>query len=296
MSDQTKIFTYQQNGLSYTVTVYEQNGQILADIQVTEGAMDVNAIYLADDVMSGASVSLKGPLNMNGGGSVYEGEPVQWDQAIKISDPGLGKAGTEKASYLTAGDTLTVQLPVDSLDDIDFVGIRATSTTTPEGSIKGVSGDPETPDDSEEPLHDKVFFDYGTDEDGNSLGGVFILSEEPDDNVFNVPSLPEGTEPTFANYVSYFEELGGDIGSVQSVAFYETDEDGNPQETFRIDAPEGGFESGDALVDAYNAAIEAMNAAPDPGEALMASLSTGVLSDDAPYVEDAEDFEPAETA
>lgn len=293
MSDHTKIFTYQQDGLSYTVTVYEQDGQFFADIQVTAGAMDVNAIYLADDAMSGASASLSGPLNMNGGGSVYEGESVQWDQAIKISDPGLGRLGADKASYLTAGETFTVQLPVSSLDDIDFVGIRATSTTTPEGSIKGVSGDPDTPDEPDEPLHDKVYFDNGTDDSGAPLGGVFILSEEPDDNIFNVPSLPEGTEPTFANYVSYFEELGGDIGSVKSVAFYEIDDNGNPQETFRIDAPEGGFESAEALLDAYNATIEAMMAAPDPGEELMASLSTGVLSEDAPYIDDAEDLDLA---
>lgn len=293
MSESTKVFTYQQSGLSYTVTVYEQDGQFFADIQVTEGAMDLNAVYLADDVMSGASASLKGPLNMNGGGSTYEGERVQWDEAIKISDPGLGPAGTDKASYLTAGDTYTVQLPVSSLDEIDFVGIRATSTTTPEGSIKGVSGDPETPEEPDEPVHDKVFFDYGADESGASLGGVFILSEEPDDNVFNVPFLPEDTEPTFANYVSYFEELGGDLGSVKSVAFYETDENGNQQETFRIDAPEGGFESFDALIDAYDAAIEAMMVAPDPGEELIASLSTGVVSDDAPYVDDSEDLELA---
>lgn len=287
-----KIFTYQQAGLSYTVTIYQKDGQFFADITVTEGAMDVNAVYFGDDTMSGPSASLKGPLNMNGGGSVYDGEQVQWDGALKLSDPGLGKAGTAKDTYLTQGETYTVALPIGSLDEIDFFGVRATSTTTPEGSIKGVSGDPETIDDDDDPLHDKVFFDYGTDEDGAPLGGVFILAQAPDNNPYNVPSLPEGTEPTFQNYVKHFESLEGDIGSVKSVVFYETDRDGNPQETFRIDAPDGGFASGDALIDAYNAAIEAM-AAPDAGEDLMASLSTGLLSDDAPYVDDSEDMEPA---
>lgn len=287
-----KIFTYQQAGLSYTVTIYQKDGQFFADITVTEGAMDVNAVYFGDDTMSGPSASLKGPLNMNGGGSVYDGEQVQWDGALKLSDPGLGKVGTAKDTYLTQGETYTVALPIGSLDEIDFFGVRATSTTTPEGSIKGVSGDPETVEDDEDPLHDKVFFDYGTDEAGASLGGVFILAEAPDNNPYNVPSLPEGTEPTFQNYVKHFETLKGDIGSVKSVVFYETDRDGNPQETFRIDAPDGGFASGDALIDAYNAAIEAM-AAPDAGEDLMASLSTGLLSDDAPYVDDSEDMEPA---
>lgn len=295
LSDHTKIFTYVQNGLSYTVTVYQQNGKFFADILVTEGAMDVNAVYFGDDDMSGSSASLKGPLNMNGGGSLYEGEKVQWDQAIKLSDPGLGRVGTGKETYLTEGDTLTVPLSIDSLDKIDFFGVRATSTTTPEGSIKGVSGDPVTHEDPEEPLHDKVFFDYGTDESGESLGGVFILSEKPADNVFNVPSLPEGTEPTFANYVSYFEELGGDIGSVQSVAFYKTDVNGNPQETLRIDAPDGGFADADALLDSYEAAIAAM-AEKDPGLDLMSSLSTGTLAEEAPDLDDADMSEAATVA
>ncbi|MDP2081635.1 MAG: hypothetical protein U0934_14070 [Pseudotabrizicola sp.] len=292
MSDTGKVFTYQTNGLSYTVTVYEKDGSFFADIKVTEGSMDVNAIYFGDDDFSGASASLSGPLNMNGGGAQYEGETVQWDQAMKLSDPGLGHAGTDKDTFLAEGDVYTVSLDISSLDEIDFFGVRATSTSTPEGSIKGVAGDPETTDDPEEPLHDKVFFDNGTDENGMSLGGVFILSEEPEDNVFDVSSLPEGTEPTFANYVSYFEELGGDIGSVASVAFYETDEDGNPVETFRIDAPDGGWADGDAVIESYNAAIESM-ADEDAGEDLIASLSTGTLAEDAPYVEDDYELEEA---
>ncbi len=290
MPDQTKIFTYVQNGLSYTVTVYEQGGQFFADIQVTEGAMDVNAIYLGDDVMSGSSVSLGGALNMNGAGSLYEGEKIQWDDAIKISDPGLGPDGTDKDSYLTQGDTLTVELDIDSLEEVDFFGIRATSTTTDSGSIKGVSGDPEEPEDPDDPTHDKIFFDYGTDASGGPLGGVFILAEEPDDNVFQVPSLPEGTEPTFENYVNYFEELGGDISSVQSVVFYDKDADGNIQESFEITAPEGGFADSAELLDAYNDAIAAMGTEEaDPGLEFMSSLTTEIIPEDDPVIEDEED-------
>ncbi len=157
MSEHTKVFEYQENGLSYTVTIYEQDGQFFADVAVSEGAMDVNAVYFGDDDLSGSSASLKGPLNMNGAGSEYDGEPVQWDAAIKLSDPGLGKAGTDKATYVGEGDTLTVPLSITSRDDIDFFGIRATSTTTDAGSIKAVSGDPQTPEDLEDPTHDKVF-------------------------------------------------------------------------------------------------------------------------------------------
>lgn len=292
MSEHTKIFTYQQAGLSYTVTIYAKDGNFFADVTVDHGAMDLNAVYFGDDDFSGPSATLKGPLNMSGGGSQYEGETVQWDQAIKLSDPGLGKSGTNKSTYLSEGDTFTVPLSINSLDEIDFFGIRATSTSTPEGSIKGVSGDPETTEEPDEPLHEKVFFDYGTDESGASLGGVFILAREPEDNGFGVPSLPEGTEPTFANYVSYFEELGGDISSVDSVAFYKNDAEGNLQEAFRIDAPEGGFADADAMLASYNAAIETF-AVPDPGQDFIASLTTETLPENAPYDEGEHELEEA---
>lgn len=279
MTAHAKTFEYQENGLSYTVTVYEKDGSFFADITVNEGAMDVNAIYFGDDDMSGASAGLKGPLNMNGAGAEYEGETVQWDEALKLSDPGLGKAGTDKETYVTEGDTLTVSLPITSLDDLDFFGIRATSTTTESGSIKGVSGDPDTPED---PLYDKVFFDFGVDENGESNGGFFITAEAPESNPFNVPALPEGTEPTFENYLAYYEELGGDPTLVQSVAFYETDDEGNLRETFRIDAPEGGFADADAILEAYDDATapeagqtgnDANTPESDPDLDLMAALS-----------------------
>ena len=43
---------------------------------------------------------------------------------------------------MTSGDTLTVSLDIDSLDEIDVFRIRATSTSTDAGSIKAVSDDP----------------------------------------------------------------------------------------------------------------------------------------------------------
>jgi hypothetical protein len=131
--------TYTENGLTYQIRVYEEDGRIFAEITVLEGHMDVNAVYYGDDDFSGSSVNLGGPLNMNGAGSMLDGERVQWDGATEVSRPGLGREGTDKSSYLTEGESLTVELNVASLDDISIIGIRATSTSTPEGSIKGVS-------------------------------------------------------------------------------------------------------------------------------------------------------------
>ena len=48
----SKTFTYSENGIAYTVTVYEdEHGAIKADITVTEGSMDVNAFYWAIGAM-----------------------------------------------------------------------------------------------------------------------------------------------------------------------------------------------------------------------------------------------------
>lgn len=289
MTDHSRTFTYDTDGLSYTVTIYQDpdTGAFFADIVTTEGAMDVNAVYFGDDDFSGHSASLKGPLNMNGAQSDQD---VQWDSAIKLSDPGLGRAGTGKETYLSEGDTLTIELDIQSLDEIDFFGIRATSTSTPEGSIKAIAE--ETPPD-DEPTFDKVFFGEAYDDTGFPQGGVFIASEEPVPNDFNVPFLPEGTEPTFENYLSYYvNDLGGDVAKLEGVSFYANDDEGNLQEVYRIEAPEGGWQSADELLDAYDQAVESDAfeglADEDGSMDLMAALSlpsddeTDLPDDDAP--------------
>lgn len=266
----SRLFSFSENGLSYSVRIFEVDGQVRAEITVLEGSMDVNAIYTGDDDFSGPSASLSGPLNMNGAGSRFEGEQVQWDDAIPLSRPGLGREGTDKETFLQEGESLTVDLNVDSIEDVDFVGIRATSVNGG-GSIKGVlgnpeieepedQGDPEEPTDPEEPgdaaTYEKVFFAETLSDTGFPISGLAINAEEPDPNVFNVPFLPEDTEPTFANYVAAFEDLGGDPSSLSSVIFYEDSEE--LTEFFRIDAPEGGFEDTEALLAAYETAVAGM--------------------------------------
>ena len=282
MPDHSRVFTYEVEGLVYTVTVYEEDGAFYADITVLEGAMDVNAIYFGDDDFSGDSEMLEGPLNMNG--ARLDGEKIQWDAAARLSDPGLGPEGTEKETYLSEGDTLTVELTgIDSLDEIDVFGIRATSTTTDGGSIKGVSDDPEEPEDPEEPLIDKVGFGVEVGENGIVSNGVNVFADD----------LPEGEDATFENLLNLYLSAWGDhpdynLSEVETVVFYElvpgTDENGDPieipQELFRIDAPEGGFASADELLAAYDDAIESgalEGATPDEdgGLELMAALSLG---------------------
>ena len=87
---------------------------------------------------------------MNGDGSRFEGERIQWDDALALSRPGLGREGEDKETFLQAGETLSFELPDVSLDEIDFFGIRATSVNGGD-SIKGVSGNPEDIDPNPNP-------------------------------------------------------------------------------------------------------------------------------------------------
>ncbi len=277
----SKIFTYEENGLSYTVTVYEQDDQIFADVTVGSGFMNVNAIYTADDDFSGPSAGLGGPLNMNGAGSRFEGERIQWDDAIAVSQPGLGHQDPDNPTFLEAGDTLTIELNADSIDDIDFVGIRATSTSTDGGSIKAVSGNPEIEEDNgdddngdddngdddngdqEDATYSKVFFVF--DADAEIIGGFPYTSED----------LPEDAEGTFADYLALFEDTDfADLDDINAVIFY-TGED--LEEAFTLQGP---FEDTDALLAAYDEAIQSADV-----EDLMVVL---VGDDDSVADEDAE--------
>ncbi len=308
-----RTFSYQEEGLAYTATIYEDPdnpGEFLADITVTEGAMDVNAIYFGDDDFSGESADLGGPLNMNG--ARLDGEQVQWDQAETISHPGLGPDGTDKFSYISSddpdGNTLTLELDIDSLDEIDVLGIRATSTTTPEGSIKGVSDEPEEPEDPEDPTFEKVGFGVELGDNGGISNGIFLFEQD----------LPEGQDATFDNYVDLYVSQFGvasdpdlpegepdySLSQVQSVIFYDLvpgDPNDVPQEIFRLDAPEGGFTSAEDLIAAYDDAIadgalDEVVPSEDGGLDLMAALSLDSdaeadIPDEEPMPE--EDFEPA---
>ena len=127
----TAEYFCQLDGLSFTVQVYQlPDGSFEGKITVDEGSADFNAIYFGDGIDDGSSASLNGPLNMNNGSS------TDWDQAVKLSSPGLGKLGADKPTFLSEGESFSFALDIDSLDEIADIGIRATSTSTPEGSIK----------------------------------------------------------------------------------------------------------------------------------------------------------------
>lgn len=259
MQGMSKTFEYSQNGLSYTVTVYEDPdnpGSFKADITVNEGSMDVNAVYWSSEDYDGDSAApTRGPLNMNGEGSQYEGEEISWEDGKELSDPGLGPDGENKETFLQEGETLTIDLDgLESLDDIDFFGIRATSVNG-DGSIKGVSGDPEEP---EEPGPDPE------PEEPNTYDKVFFISnpDGPGGKPYELGDLDDDAEGTFADYVALWQadaEAGETFGidELQEIRFWPEGSDTfDPDLT--IVAPEGGFESYDDLLQAYEDAMATM--------------------------------------
>lgn len=121
----------QMDGLTFTFRAYQlPDGSFEGKFTVFEGSADFNAIYFGDGTDDGQSPNLGGPLNMNGGSD------TDWDQAFELSRPGLGKLGADKPTYLSEGESFTFALDIESLDEIEDIGVRATSTSTAEGSIK----------------------------------------------------------------------------------------------------------------------------------------------------------------
>jgi hypothetical protein len=132
-----KVFDIVANGLVLQVTAIDLGGgQVRFSVECISGFADINAVYWGDNVADGSNFDLgtkkDNSLNMNGTG-------MDFDAGYKVSSTGLGPQGTDKPSYLTAGEEYNFTTTAN-WDDIDQLGVRATSTSTPEGSIKGVDG------------------------------------------------------------------------------------------------------------------------------------------------------------
>ena len=121
------------DGTSFTVTC-------------TSGYLDLNALWFSDgDKSVEGTVTLAksdNSLNMNGTG-------ITWDDFYKVSSTGLGSAGTNKASFLTTGESMsfslaTLDLPaaitsvLASNPALLTIGVRATSDSSSGGEGKYV--------------------------------------------------------------------------------------------------------------------------------------------------------------
>jgi Cadherin domain len=107
MADTNWTFGTQGSGNYFTISF---NGTALT-VNMIEGSMDVNALWFSDrdsrregsySVSRGDS-ALKMPERI--GGREYE---ICWDDTVKLSSTGLGTAGVNKATFLTAGESYTL--------------------------------------------------------------------------------------------------------------------------------------------------------------------------------------------
>lgn len=209
-----------EDGLSFTVKIQvNEHGVYYATITVTEGSGDFNALYWGDNVDDGNDYSLGSKLGMNGKGEQdHHGDKVDWDSAVKLSDPGLGTDGTDKDTYLEAGETMVIPLwDVTSFEEITTIGIRATSTSTPEESIKCVL----EPVDEWSDLDPASWEDDGHEDDAGHEGHedeAEASAEAGEDSGEDVKD--EDAEDAAA----FYEDLAEAVGCVDEDALHE-DED-----------------------------------------------------------------------
>jgi hypothetical protein len=94
-----KLFNYDLDGLAFEVLV-DETGHV--KITCTEGHADLNALYWGDGIADAVAFDLgtkkDNSLNMNGSG-------MDLDGGLKLSSTGLGSAGTDKPTYLVAGES-----------------------------------------------------------------------------------------------------------------------------------------------------------------------------------------------
>lgn len=140
-------FSQSVNGSSFALQVIVNTDTGKLSIKCLSGSGDVNALWLdypgGDNTTTLPSGSQA--LNMNGSG-------IAWDDVAILSNPGLGPAGQNKATFFTPGEVQEYSLASLGFGNISnwsvvTFGVRATSVngsgTTGGGSVKFVDTTPE---------------------------------------------------------------------------------------------------------------------------------------------------------
>jgi hypothetical protein len=229
--------------LRFDVVLFQDGDQVYAKIIVHDGYADFNALFFGDGTQGNSAFNgftgKDSSLNLNGAqGSLLNGRPVEWDGAIKLSPAGLGTLGADKLTFLGAGDYQIFKLDgITSLDQIDVLGVRATSTSTPDGSIKAIG----------DCLHDK-------DAPGDAVKAP-LHDDPPDDEP--PADEPPGEEPPADEPPKdddRFPEWPQDISNV--VFHFDTDGDGKADYFVKVDDFAGKTDHGNDLDDFYDAMLD----------------------------------------
>jgi len=192
----TKSFTFEGDGYKFEVVLtLDAEGNVTATVTAVEGSADFNAFYWGDGDDSGDFGGFKGndsSLNMNGEGSEYDGEAVLWDGAQKITNPGLGKDGEDKTSFVKEGESQTFNLSHMSEDDfnnLEFFGIRATSVNG-DDSLKLVG----KPEDEMDPPPETDFFPEWPQDISNAVFYIDTTGDGEWDVAVKIDEFPDSEE------------------------------------------------------------------------------------------------------
>lgn len=127
------VFGSAGSGLHFTI-VRDTSGAFT--VRMLEGSMDLNALWFSDgDAITEGNTRLtqkqkQAGLGMSGKNNVdAAGRPIVWDNVEVFGLPLSGKAVTSKATFLTAGETYSLDPALLSGFDLDslLIGVRATS-------------------------------------------------------------------------------------------------------------------------------------------------------------------------
>jgi len=189
-----------EDGLVIQVTAVQNGADVDFTVEVLEGSAHINALYWSDGDDAGGESSYSGftntdgtlvrsehSVNMNGTG-------VVWDGGHLISLPGL--RGNEPQGV--GDDPISFTLEGVTIADFETLGVRATSTSTEEGSIKWfalgeeveVVPEEESGEQEEQPLQEEAeaqltFFPT---QGGNSLNHVGFFSVTSSEETFSFES------------------------------------------------------------------------------------------------------------
>lgn len=220
MTESYKEFIYgaEGSGLYFKIIVTVNNdGSLSASVQMLEGTMDLNALWFSDgDSTANESGTTKldkadSALNMNGAtydvGDDGTQDRLAWDGVQKLSSAGLGTEGEEKSTFLAAGgEPLDIPLSFNgSLDDLDYIGVRATSVNGGD-SIKLIDeGELITPPPPEE--------DHFPEWSQPAISHVTFYFNTPDGFEFDTKGSGGGGNNEPDGWFTVKFDVGGDAGN-----------------------------------------------------------------------------------
>lgn len=211
-------FGSEGSGLWFTITYNSDTNELT--VSSLEGKFDFNALWFGDgdskaNEYGGTALSKSdSQLNMNGSGAT-------WDGYIKFSNAGLGTAGEDKSTFISAGETQAFTLSGASLANFENalssdnfqIGVRATSVNG-SGSIKSVGEDIPLPTIDVTKAASPEFFDEGTPTDITYTYSVQNTSEHETFSEMTLVSLVDdnGTPSDTSddvNLLLHFDSSGG---------------------------------------------------------------------------------------